>query len=296
MGNWKLLVLGVVVILTGMVIKGSAFTVRETEQVMVVQFGEIKAIYQEPGLHFKVPLVQDVQVYEKRVLNLDPPVENILLADQKRLLVDSFARYRISDPKLFFQRVRTEETARERLGVIINSALREVLGKTTLTTLLSAERLNLLRTIAFNVNTQAKDLGIETLDVRIGRADLPEQVSAQVFERMKAERDREATEFRAQGFELAQRIKAGADREATVITAEAQREAEILQGQGEGLRTSILNKAFGEDPDFFNFYRSMQAYAVSLGGESTYMVLSPESEFFEFFNETAASPPAPAAQ
>ena len=251
-----------------------------------MQFGEPKKVYTEPGLHWKIPIVQDLARYDKRVLNLDPPVEKLLLADQKRLLVDAFSRYRIADPLLFFQTVRTEGTVRQRLGGIVNASLREVLGTTTLATMLSDERETLLERIVEIVNKQAKTLGIEIVDVRIRRADLPDEVSQQVYDRMKSEREREAKEFRAQGFEVAQRIKASADREATVIKAEAQRESEILRGQGEGDRTRILNDAFGKDADFFNFYRSMQAYEGSLADDKTYMVLSPNSDFFKFFEES----------
>ncbi|HMB77394.1 MAG TPA: protease modulator HflC [Kiloniellaceae bacterium] len=281
-----LLILGVAVIVIGLIVKGAAFTVYETEQVIVMQFGEPKEVYTEPGLHWKIPIVQDLARYDKRVLNLDPPVEKLLLADQKRLLVDSFSRYRIANPLLFFQTVRTEGTVRQRLGGIVNASLREVLGTTTLATMLSDEREGLLERIVEIVNRQAKSLGIEIVDIRIRRADLPDEVSQQVYDRMKSEREREAKEFRAQGFEVAQRIKASADREATVIKAEAQRESEILRGQGEGERTRILNGAFGKDPDFFSFYRSMQAYEASLADDSTYMVLSPESDFFKFFEDS----------
>lgn len=280
------LILGVVVIVIGLIIKGAAFTVFETEQVIVMQFGEPKTVYTEPGLHWKIPVVQDVVRYEKRVLNLDPPVESLLLADQKRLLVDSFSRYKIDNPLLFFQTVRTENVARQRMGGIVNASLREVLGTTTLATMLSDERESLLKRIVIIVNQQAKRFGIKIVDVRIRRADLPDEVSQRVYDRMKSEREREAKEFRAQGFELAQRIMATADREATVIKAEAQRESEILQGQGEGQRTRILNGAFGQDTDFFSFYRSMQAYEASLADDKTYMVLTPDSDFFRFFKES----------
>ena len=290
MGNKLLLVLGVVIVVLGLLVKGAAYTVNEAEQVLVMRFGKVVATHTDPGIKFKAPMLDDLIYYEKRVLNIDPPAENLLLADQKRVLVDAFARYRIADPQLFFQRLRQEETARQRLGVIISSTLRAVLGKTTLATLLSEERTGLLAEILAGVQKQAVTLGIVVLDVRIRRADLPDEVRDRVYDRMSAERERIATEFRAQGFELAQRIKAAADREATVIAAEAKREAEILRGQGEGRRTTILNDAYGQDPEFFNFYRSMQAYSASLGGDNTFMVLSPDSEFFSFFGEADGQP------
>ncbi|MEM7173177.1 MAG: protease modulator HflC [Pseudomonadota bacterium] len=282
--NW-LLILGIAVIVVGVIASAALFTVYQTKQVIVMQFGDPKRVIAEPGLYAKLPFIQDVLEYEKRVLNLDPPVESMLLSDQKRLLVDAFARYRIQDPLQFFRTVRTEATARQRLGGIINASLREALGNTTLASLLSEERGEILDKIAQNVNRQAQRFGIEIVDVRIRRADLPDETSQAVYARMKSEREREAAEFRAQGFEQAQRIKASADREATVIRAEAKREAEILRGQGEGARTSILNDAFGQDADFFNFYRSMQAYDASLADDSTFMVLSPDSEFFSFFDQ-----------
>lgn len=279
------LIIGVVVVLLGFIAYGSLFTVNETQQAIVMQFGEPKRVITEPGLAWKLPLLQNVQYYEKRVLNLDPPTENILLTDQKRLIVDVFARYRIDDPLLFFQAVRSEENARPRLNTIINGRLRQILGNATLSAVLSDERTEILRELRETVDQETQRFGIALVDVRIRRADLPDETRESVYNRMRSEREREAAEFRAQGFEQAQRIQAAADREATVIKAEAEREADILRGQGEGLRTEILNKAYGQDTEFFNFYRTMQAYTAALDAESTYMVLSPDSEFFSFFND-----------
>ena len=277
------LVLGVLAIMAGIALFSSVFTVHQTQQAIVLMFGEPKREITEPGLQLKYPFVENVVYYEKRVLNLDPPVERVLLSDQKRLLVDAFARYRITNPLTFFQTVRTEVGVRQRLGPVTNAALRGVLGNVNLASVLSEERIAIMRQIQDQVNSQAGRFGIELVDVRIRRADLPDEISDQVYQRMRSEREREAAEFRARGFEQAQRIKATADREATVIRAEAKREAEILRGQGEGRRTQILNDAYGQDQDFFNFYRSMQAYEGSLANDSTFMVLSPESEFFSFF-------------
>lgn len=289
MGKYTNLILILVVVAIGLIASGSLFTVDEREQAIVMQFGEPKRVIPEPGLAWKLPLIQDVQYYEKRVLNLDPPAENILLSDQKRLIVDVFARYKITDPLLFFQTVRTEGVARQRLSGIINSRLREVLGNETLTSVLSDERTRILKTIVENVDRETQRFGIALVDVRIRRGDLPDETRESVYDRMRSEREREAAEFRAQGFEQSERIKSAADREAIVITAEAKRESEILRGQGEGLRTELLNDAYGQDADFFNFYRSMQAYSASLDSDSTYMVLSPDSEFFSFFNQAAPS-------
>ncbi len=284
MKRYRTLILGVAVIGLGILATTVLFTVHQTQQAIVLQFGNPKHVIKEPGLKWKLPW-QSVQYYEKRVLNLDPPVERVILADQKPLLVDSYARYRIIDPLRFFQAVRDERQLRVRLGTIINSTVRDVLGNQNLASVLSEERAEIMQEIRDSVNNQGRRFGIVIVDVRLRRADLPKETSQAVYERMKTERQREAAEFRAQGFEQAQRIKATADREATVIRAEAEREAEIARGEGEGERTRILNAAYGRDPEFFSFYRSMQAYERSLT-EGTYMVLSPDSEFFQFFGST----------
>jgi membrane protease subunit HflC len=289
------LIIGIVVVVLGLVAYGALFTVDQRQQAIVMQFGEPKRVISEPGLAWKWPLIQNVQYYERRVLNLDPPAENILLSDQKRLIVDVFARYRIEDPLLFFQTVRSEDNARPRLATIINGRVRQILGNSTLTAVLSGERTQILQDLKDSVDQETQRFGITLVDVRIRRADLPDETRESVYDRMRSEREREAAEFRAQGFEQAQRITAAADREATVIKAEAEREANILRGQGEGTRTEILNKAYGQDAEFFNFYRTMQAYSAALGPDSTYMVLSPDSEFFSFFNEAQGNRPPDAA-
>ncbi len=279
-----LLVLGIIVIVLGVAASGALFTVHQTQQALVLQFGEPIRPEQEPGLKVKLPFIQNVLFYEKRVLNVDPPVQRVILSDQKPLLVDQYARYRITDPLRFYQTVRTEGTAGSRLGTIINASARAVLGNVNLASVLSEERVEIMRQIRDKVNQEARRFGIDVVDVRMRRADLPDETSQAVYDRMKSEREREAAEFRAQGFEQAQRIRATADREATVIRAEAEREAEILRGEGEGERTRILNDAYGQDPDFFNFYRSMQAYDRSLRSDGTYMVLSPTGKFADFFD------------
>lgn len=292
------LLLGVLLIIGGVVASSALFTVNQTQQAIVLQFGDPKRVVTTPGLHVKLPFIQNVLFYEKRVLNLDPDVERVLLSDQKPLLVDTYARYRITDPLKFYQAVRTESGLNAPLGNIINGAVRAVLGNVTLSSVLSGERTEIMGEIRRRVNERAANtFGIDVVDVRIRRSDLPEETSQAVFDRMKSEREREAAEFRAQGFEQAQRIRASADREATVIRAEAKREADILRGEGEAQRTRTLNDAFGQDRDFFNFYRSMQAYASALQGDSTYFVVSPERmEFFDFFgnptNGASAMPPA----
>ncbi len=291
MNRRVLLILGILAIGLGVVVSSAVFTVHQAEQAIVMQFGNPKRVVIEPGINVKLPFVQDLVVYEKRVLNLDPPVERVILLDQNRLLVDAFARYRIIDALEFYKTVRTEFGIQQPLSQIVNSSVRTVLGNATLASVLSEERTEIMAEIRESVNNDAKRFGIEVLDVRIRRADFPDGVNQDVYNRMKSEREREAAELRAQGFEKAQRIRAGADREATVIRAEAEREADIERGRGEAARTRTLNDAFGQDQDFFNFYRSMQAYEASLSGDSTYMVLSPDSEFFNFFNAIGQSAP-----
>lgn len=288
MSKAALLVIAVVVFLLGLVGMSSLFTVSEMEQAIVMQFGEPRRVINEPGIKVKIPFVQDVQYYEKRVLNLDPPFETMLLSDQKRVLIDSFVRYQISDPLEFFKTVRSEQTARARLATITNSVVRDVVGNSTLTKVLSDERIELLGRIVEKLNVQASKFGIKIVDVRFRRTDLPDEVSERVYARMRSEREREAKEFRAEGFEVAQFIKADADRQAIVLKADAKRKAETLRGQGEGQRTRTLNDAYGQDPEFFSFYRSMQAYEAALADNSTYLVLSPDSDFFEFFNRSGS--------
>ena len=251
----------------------------------MLQFGEFKRAETTPGLKFKVPFVQEVLYYERRVLNLDPPTQRVLLSDQKPLLVDAYARYRIVDALRFFQRVRSEANAESRLDTIVNATLRGVLGNVNLTAVLSAERAKIMQDIQQQVNAETDRFGIAIVDVRIRRADLPDETSEAVYNRMKTERDREAAEFRAQGFEMSQSIKASADREATVIEAEAEKEAEILRGDGDAVRTTILADAYSKDSDFFRFFRSLQAYETALDGDKSLLVLSPDSEFMSYFNK-----------
>jgi membrane protease subunit HflC len=291
MRRYTTLIIGILVVALGILALTTLFTMHQTQQGIVLRLGNPVRTVTDPGLKLKIPFIETVAFYEKRVLNLDPPVERIILSDQKPLLVDSYARYQITDPLKFFQTVRTERELRVRLGTIVNASIRNVLGNHNLASVLSEERAEIMRQIHERVNIQAQRFGISIVDVRLRRADLPQQASESVYDRMRSERVREAKEFRAQGFEIAQRIKAVADREATVIRAEAEREAEILRGEGEGERTRILNAAYGQDTDFFSFYRSMQAYERALS-KGTYMVLSPDSEFFTFFG-TAGSPAGP---
>lgn len=283
-----LLIGGVVLVAIAILVYLATFTVHQTQQAVIVQFGAIQRTIDKPGLHFKLPFIQDVQYLERRVLNLDPEAETIVLADQRRLVVDTFVRYRITEPQQFIRVAISEANLRNRLEPIVNNALRGVLGTVLLTTVLSEERDDLMQQITRNVNasvnTEQSDFGIQVLDVRIVRADLLPDVSQSVYARMRAERERDAAEFRAQGEEQFQTITAEADRQAIVIQAEAQRQAEILRGQGEAERTTILAEAFGEDASFFDFYRTMQAYRDGLRAENTRFVLPPDGEFFRYFN------------
>jgi len=267
---------------------GSVFTVDQTEQAIVLQFGEFKREVRDPGLHFKRPwFLQNVVYFDRRVLDTDPPTEEVIAADQKRLVVDSYARFRIVDPLRFYQSMGTELAARGRLNATISGSLRRVLGNITLGSVLSDERSKIMHQITEEVAVQAKPFGIEVIDVRLRRADLPEENSQAIFARMQSERQREAQEFRAQGDEFAQRIRSVAERERTVIIAEAQKQAQILRGQGEGESVKIYADAFGKDKNFFAFYRSMQAYREALGGQNTTLVLSPDSDFFRFFGSSS---------
>ena len=264
----------------------SFFTVNQTQQALVLQFGEPKRIIQDPGLAFKLPFIQDAIFYESRVLSLIPQdAEEVILADQKRIQIDAYARYRIKDPLLFFQTVRNELGARARLESIIDSSVRRVLGSETLASILTGERENINGSIRDEVNASVDSLGIEIIDVRLRRADYPESTSQNIFNRMKSEREREAKEFRATGDEEAQKIRADAEKTRTVIVAEAKREAQEVRGQGDSNAIRIYADSFGQDPEFFSFYRSMEAYRKSIGESGTSMVLSPNSSFFRYFKD-----------
>jgi len=264
----------------------SIFIVKEVNQAIVLQFGDPKKIIIEPGLNFKIPFIQNVVYLDKRILNLDTPPEEVIASDQKRLIVDAFARFKIVDPLKFYISVGNERVARSRLSTIINSRIRNVLGQQELQTLLSKDRTKQMTLIQEGVNTEAQNFGIKIVDVRIKRADLPQANSEAIYRRMQTEREREAKEFRARGAEMAVTITSTADKEVTVILANADKASEIMKGEGDGLRNKIFAEAFGQDPDFFAFYRSMQAYETALIGGETSLIMSPEdSEFFKFFGE-----------
>ncbi|NJO22653.1 MAG: protease modulator HflC [Sphingomonadales bacterium] len=289
--------LATVVVLLGIAALGvyfSLFIVHQNEQVLVLEFGKPTRVIQQPGLHWKIPVVETVDYFDKRILDMDSQPQEVTASDQKRLVVDAFTRYRITDPLKFYQTVRDERMVRSRLGPIVESSLRRVLGASSFQELVRDKREDLMKRIAKLVNDEGKEFGLEVVDVRIKRADLPEQNSKSVYDRMRAERQREAAEFRAQGAAEANRIKATADREATVINAEATRKGEVLRGEGDAERNKIFAEAFNRDADFFAFYRSMQAYEAGMKAGDTRLLLSPDSEFFRYFN-TPGGKPAPAS-
>ena len=262
----------------------AAYIVHQNQQALVLEFGKPKRVVQQPGLHWKLPLVETVEIFDRRILDLDTATQEVTASDQKRLIVDAFARYRIVDPLKFYQTLRHEGAVRSRLGPIVESAMRRALGATTFQDVVRDRRDELMKRIAANVNQEGADFGLEVVDVRIKRADLPEQNQKSIFDRMRAERQREAAEFRAEGVGEANRIRANADREVTVLIAEATRKSEELRGEGEAERNRIFAEAFNRDPDFFAFYRSMQAYEQGLKSGDTRLVISPDSDFFHYFS------------
>tara|TARA_B100000700_G_scaffold171156_1_gene189046 strand:+ start:285 stop:1148 length:864 start_codon:yes stop_codon:yes gene_type:complete len=281
----KKILIGIIVVL-GVVAFQALFVVKEVNQAIVLQFGDPKKIITQPGLNVKIPFIQNVVYIDRRVLYLDNPSEEVIAADQKRLIVDAFTRFRIVDPLKFYISVGNENVARSRLATIINSRIRSVLGTQELATLLSVDREKQMATIQQNVNTEAQNFGINIIDVRIKRADLPQANSEAIYKRMQTEREREAKEFRAEGAEMAAKITSTADKEVTVILANANKQSEIMKGEGDGQRNRIFADAFGRDPQFFGFYRAMQSYEKALIGGDTSLILSPDSDFFKFFGKT----------
>ncbi|MCB5177168.1 protease modulator HflC [Microvirga lenta] len=288
------------------VLYSSVFIVQQTQYALVLRFGAVQSEIRDPGLHFKVPLIDNVTYFDKRVLDLDLPVQTLLSADRQNLEVDAFTRYRIIDPLKFYQAVGNIALANQRLASFTNSTMRNILASASRDAIVRTDRADLMNRIQDEVNRQAASLGIEMIDVRLTRVDLPAANSQAVYQRMRTEREREAADLRANGQQQAQMIRARAEREATIIRAEANRQAEELRGQGDADKNRILAEAFGLDPDFFAFYRSMQAYEGGLRSGDTRLVLSPNSEFFRYFNTTAgrrngeggttgSTQPAPAA-
>lgn len=283
MNRTSLVVLAVAGGIALMLAASSLYIVNQAEQAIVLRLGAHRDTVREPGLHFKLPFIEDVVRYDLRLLALDPPAEQIILGDQKRIEVDTYTRYRIADPLKFYQALRNEQAARDQLGKIVSSAMRRVMGTIMLPSLLSDERTRIMEEIQKEVADRAAPYGVTVTDVRIRRADLPEETSQAIYDRMKSERERQAKEARAQGYEWGQQIRARADRERTVLLAEAQRSANILRAEGDAEAARIYNDAYGRDPKFYDFYRSLESYRRSFGDGNTSMVLSPDSEFFRYF-------------
>lgn len=290
MANRLTIVLGVVFLIVAVVLSQALFIVRETEQALVLQLGKPQRVVQEPGLKFKIPFVQNTVFFDRRNLDFDADVEEIPTLDQKQLIVDAFARYQITDPLRFFQTVNNETGARGRLSSIISSNLRQTLGRVDLTRVLTEERASLMAEIARSVNVEASSFGIQVVDVRLMRVDLPEENSNAIFRRMQTQREQEARKIRAEGARDAQIIRADADKRARVIIAEAERQSQVLRGEGDAQAEQIYREAYGADREFFNFYRSLEALRKSTSGDTTSYVGPPTADFLKLFNPDAISP------
>jgi modulator of FtsH protease HflC len=258
------------------------FTVQQTDIALVLQFGRPVRVIDHPGLQFKLPY-QNVVIYDRRILDFEPPAEEVIASDQKRLIIDTYARFKIINPLQFYQSVGTETAADQRLSSIISASLRRIIGNVELQAVISSQRAHIMKEIRDDVNNEAKGFGIDVVDVRLRRADLPKENEEAIYARMKTERQREAAQYRAQGAQQAQQIRADADRQRIEIIADAQRQAQILRGEGDAQSITIYADAYGKDPAFFSFYRSLQAYRDALTGPGTTFVVSPDSEFFKYF-------------
>jgi len=285
----------VALFVVAIVFYSSIFTVSQTEQALVVRLGRPVDVVSEPGLNFKAPFIDTVISIDKRILDLENPSQEVIASDQKRLVVDAFARYRIKNPLRFYQSIGSIQAANIQLTTLLNASLRRVLGEVTFINVVRDERENLMTRIREQLDREADQYGIQVVDVRIRRADLPEQNSLAVYKRMQTEREREAQEFRAQGGQKAQEIRSKADREATVIIADANSTAEQTRGVGDAERNRLFAEAYGRDPEFFAFYRSMSAYETGLRSSDTRFLLRPDSEFFRFFANPSGHPPVAAA-
>lgn len=290
-----LVFIAVVLVIAGIFAMSSLFIVDQTQQALLLQFGQPVRVIREPGLGVKRPFMQNVVDFDKRLLDVEPPPEEVIASDQKRLVVDTYTRYRITDPLLFYQTAGTEEAMRTRLVAMISGSLRQVIGNVPLSALLSTQRAAIMRQIRDEVKTAAAPFGIDVVDTRIRRADLPPENSQAIYARMQSERQQQAALYRAQGGQEAQTVRANADRERTVILADAQRDAQKLRGEGDAKAIDIYAAAYSKDKDFFAFYRSMQAYRDALGGHNTSFVLNPEGGFFRFFEDSTGAPAKPAA-
>ena len=291
MVNRRLLtIIAVALVVAGIFAMSSLFIVEQTEEALVLRLGEVRDVIPSPGLKMKLPFVENVIFYDNRLLDFEPPPEEVIVSDQKRLVVDTYTRYRITNPLLFYQTVNSEAAVRARLSAMVNGSLRRVLGNVTLSALLSHQRSAIMGQIRDEVTAQGKSFGIDVVDVRIRRADLPEENSQAIFARMQSEREQQARQYRGEGAEAAQTVRANAERERTVILAEAQRDAQRVRGDGDAESIRVYAGAFGQDKEFFAFYRSMQAYRDALTGRSTSFVLTPDSGFFRFFQNSDGTP------
>lgn len=285
MSKIKIYALALVAVVV-LVLGNSLYIVNQAEQAIVLQFGQPVRLIKDPGLKLKIPFIQNVILYDTRLLNLDPPAQEVVLNDKKRLDVDSFTRYRIVDPLKFYQTVRYEYQAESKLKEIVNSSVRKILGRITLQELLSKQRTQIMSNISEEVKKDAAQIGVSVADVRIRRADLPIEVLQAINARMKTERERDAKEFRAQGQQQAQQIRAKADKEKTIIIAQADKQSQIIRGEGDMKAIAIWNNAANQDPKFYEFYRSLEAYRNALANGDTSFVLSPDSEFFQYFGNS----------
>lgn len=269
------------------VLINSAYTVHETNQAIVLRFGEPQTVKKDAGIHFKVPFLENIHYVDNRILSLDPPEFEVLLTDKKRINVDAYARYKIIDPLLFYQRIKFEENLRQILGKSLNAGLRRVIGKISLPDLLSNKRKELMVLIKQEILEQSNSFGVEIVDVRIGRTNLPETTANAVYSRMKTEREREAREARAEGEEIAQKIRSAADRDKIIILAEGEKKSQILRGEGDAKSNEVLSKQYGRDVKFFEFYKSMMSYEKAFNkdkdAKDTTIIMSPESKFLKYF-------------
>jgi modulator of FtsH protease HflC len=294
MSRGPLLIAAVLLVVVGIFAASSLFIVDQTETALLLQFGRPVRVITQPGLQVKIPFVQNVVFFDKRLLDVEPPTEEVIAADQKRAVVDTYTRYLITNPLLFYQTVGTEDAVRVRLAVMVSSSMRQVIGKVPLSALLSVQRAAIMHKIRDDVRAAADSFGIKVVDTRIRRVDLPQQNSEAIYARMNSERQQQAALYRAEGAQAAQTVRANADREVTVILADAQRQAQELRGKGDAAATGIYAKAYGQDEKFFAFYRSLEAYRNALSGKDTSFVLSPDSKFFQFLHGWQGTPAAPA--
>src|SRR4051812_11488450 len=295
MNTRLLVIIGVVLVAAGILLTSSFFIVDQTEQALVLQLGEVRRVIRDPGLNMKRPFIENVVYYDKRVLDFEPPPEEVIVSDQKRLVVDSYTRYAISNPLQFYQTAGNEAGMRARLSALVSGSLRRVLGSVTLNDILSDKRAAIMRQIRDDVAAEAKPFGITVVDVRLRRADLPVENSEAIYARMQSEREQQARQYRGEGAEAAQNVRSNAERERTVILADAQRDAQRVRGDGDARAVKTYGDAFGQDKQFFAFYRSLQAYREALNGRDTSFVLTPEGNFFRFFGGWPGAASAPNA-